>query len=591
MNPEPPSDAEIQRLFDSPGTVPPQTFEIALVLGGTVSSGAYTAGVLDFLVETLDSWTQLRGSGAAVPNHTVTIRFLAGTSGGGVNAAIFTRAMNYGFPPVSQATPAGIAAQNPFYNVWVNNLNLADMLTTTDLDKTGATITSLFNTDPVDAAAEQAVTYSAGPLTGPRSWLGTPLRLFLTLTNLNGMPYRVTFGSMTLPDGSTVNLAQSYVCHADFARFAAVYTGQTLAQAAERPDEFVLGFDNARLPNAMGWDAFGQYALATAAFPIGLKPRTLSRPLTQYQYRLNDEPPPGPPLTPGGPPHYWPLIPDWDAIQTWSGNGLPDTYTFTSVDGGVCDNEPIELARTALAGITGQNPRDGLVANRAVLLIDPFAGASTMAKPLAPDLLSSAGALLSTVLQQIRYDTRDLLLAADETVFSRFMITAQRGLAVGDYALATAGLDAFIGFASPAFRRHDYLLGRKNCQDYLRRLLVLPAANPLFNGWRDAAFAGDYAFKDSDNAVFLPIIPLTGDSRITEVLDPWPVGRFDPETLRPALEARFTRLLSAEFAKGPLTDILTWLAGKITEGSAADYVIGLMKQALQEWKLNAPGVA
>jgi hypothetical protein len=579
MNPEPPSDADIQRLFDSPGDVPKGTFQIALVLGGTVSSGAYTAGVLDFLVEALDSWTQLRDAGAAVPNHIATVRFLTGTSGGGVNAAIFTRAMNYGFPPVSQATPAGIAAQNPFYDIWVNRLDLAAMLTTTDLDKPGSTITSLLNSDPVDAAAQEAVAFEGSPLTAPRSWLGTPLRLFLTLTNLIGMPYRINFGRMTLPDGSTVNLGQSYVAHADFARFAVVYNGQSLAPAAERPDEFVLGFESSQLSNAMEWGDFGQYALGTAAFPIGLKPRTLSRPLAHYQFRLNDEPPPTPPAAPGAPPHYWPLIPDWDAIQTWSGDGLPDTYTFTVVDGGVCDNEPIELARTALAGIT-------------VLLIDPFAGSSAMAAPLPPDVLSSAAALLSTMLQQIRYDTRDLLLAADAEVFSRFMITAQRGSTVGDHALATAGLSAFLGFTSPAFRRHDYLLGRKNCQDYLRRFFVLPAANPLFAGWwKTTDFdVGDYQVTDSAGAVFLPVIPLTGDTRVTETLDPWPAGKFNSETLRPAIEARFTRLLSAEFAKGPLADVITWLIGKVAEGSAADYVIGLINQALKTWNLDAPGV-
>jgi hypothetical protein len=407
------------------------------------------------------------------------------------------------------------------------------------------------------------------------------------------MPYRIDFGSMTLPDGSSIALEQSYVEHADFARFAAVYSGKAFAPASERPDEFVLGFENARFPNAMGWSDFGQYALATAAFPLGLKPRTLSRPLEHYKYRLNDEPPPGPPSAPGAPPHYWPLIPDWDAIQTWSGDGLPDTYTFTAVDGGVCDNEPIELAHTALAGITGSNERDGLLANRAVVLIDPFAGSSTMTKPLPLDVLSSAGALLSTALQQIRYDTRDVMLAANPYVFSRFMISAQRGSAVGDFALATAGLGAFIGFASPAFRRHDYLLGRKNCQDFLRQFFVLPEANPLFDGWRNAANINivEYQVRDPTGAVFLPIIPLTGDTRVKETLDPWPAGKFNPETLRVAIEARFTRLLSAEFAKGPLTDLLTWLAGKVTEQSAADYIIGLMNQALQDWGLNAPGFA
>jgi hypothetical protein len=91
--------------------------------------------------------------------------------------------------------------------------------------------------------------------------------------------------------------------------------------------------------------------------------------------------------------------------------------------------------------------------------------------------------------------------------------------------------------------------------------------------------------------VFLSIIPLTGDTNMTEVLDPWPAGKFNPKTLRQVIEPRFTRLLSKEFAKGPLSDILTWLAGKITERCAAEYVIGLMKQALQDWKLDALGSA
>jgi hypothetical protein len=283
MDLSPPSDAEIQALFDTPGEVPQGTFELALALGGTVSSGAYTAGVMDFLVEALDTWTRLRDAKAAVPDHKTVLRFMAGTSGGGVCTAIFARAMNYAYPPVSQATPASVAASNPFYNIWVNYLNLQDMLTTADLDAAGASLTSLLNSQPLDQAANVAVAFEGTSLAAPRSWLAAPLRIFLTLTNLNGMPYRIDFGSMTLPDGSTTNLEQSYVAHADYARFAVVYQNTTPIFQTARPDEFVLGFDATRLPNAMGWPDFGQYALATAAFPIGLNPRTLSRPQTHYQ--------------------------------------------------------------------------------------------------------------------------------------------------------------------------------------------------------------------------------------------------------------------------------------------------------------------
>ncbi len=92
----PPSPAEIERWFLADPGVPPRTFELALVLGGTVSAGAYTAGALDFLIEALDSWTQLRdANNAAVPRHNVVLRVITGTSGGGVCAAIAGRALAY----------------------------------------------------------------------------------------------------------------------------------------------------------------------------------------------------------------------------------------------------------------------------------------------------------------------------------------------------------------------------------------------------------------------------------------------------------------------------------------------------------------
>jgi len=38
------------------------------------------------------------------------------------------------------------------------------------------------------------------------------------------------------------------------------------------------------------------------------------------------------------------------------------------------NNEPLELARVELAGLTGRNPRDGGRANRATILIGPVPG-------------------------------------------------------------------------------------------------------------------------------------------------------------------------------------------------------------------------
>jgi len=63
-----PSQDEIERLFNTPNLVAPGSFELALVLGGTVSAGAYTAGAIDFLVEALDSFESAKSAKRA-PNR------------------------------------------------------------------------------------------------------------------------------------------------------------------------------------------------------------------------------------------------------------------------------------------------------------------------------------------------------------------------------------------------------------------------------------------------------------------------------------------------------------------------------------------
>jgi hypothetical protein len=579
VNTQPLTDAEIARWFDSPGEVPPNTFEIALVLGGTVAAGAYTAGALDFLIEALDAWTGVRDGPDAqtVPRHKVVIRLITGTSGGGVTAAIAARALAYDFPHVSRGTSTTTAAGNPFYDTWVNRLTLDDMLKTGDLDAPNATAVSLLNGAVIDDAASRATGFTADNLRA-RTWLANPLRLILTLTNLNGIAYRIDFGSVTLPDGSTRDLGESYINHADHARFAVAYPGHAIGDP--RPDEFALGFDDTRLPQAIDWPTFAQFAMATAAFPIGFPPRRLDRPFEHYRYRVVSVPGDG---TPGSE-RTLPLIVDWRAIEDWADGGLPDNYQFLSVDGGATDNEPIELARAALAGISGRNPRNGMEANRGVVLIDPFAGAAQMAKPLTLALPDLAEALVGAMIQQTRYDTRDILLAAYPDIYSRFMITALRDKNVGDPALATAGMGAFLGFACEAFRRHDYLLGRKNCQDFLRTQFVLPEASPIFQGCTAGVPLGQFRYTDATGD-YLPIIPLVGAPRVTEATDPWPKNALNPEDFRSAIEDRFTRLLEDEFASGPLSNVLVWLAAKIGQGKVADAVIDAMQSALKQWGL------
>src|SRR5215471_13727322 len=126
FNRNPLSDKEIDDLFIHNDPPPANTFELALVLGGTVSAGAFTAGAVDFLIEALDAWTSLRDKGdPAAPQHKTILKVITGTSGGGVNAAIAARALAFDYPHVDRSTadtPAGNG--NPFYDVWVKRLTL-----------------------------------------------------------------------------------------------------------------------------------------------------------------------------------------------------------------------------------------------------------------------------------------------------------------------------------------------------------------------------------------------------------------------------------------------------------------------------------
>jgi len=528
------TQGEIDELFIQVEPPAPNTFEFALVLGGTVSAGAYTAGAVDFLIEALDCWTTARDKhDAPAPQHRVLLKLVTGTSGGGVNAVIAARALAYDFPHVVRATPhADRDTGNPFYETWINRLTLNGFLGTSDIDQ--GKLVSLLDGKPIDDGAAYLRDFASGePI--ERSYLGDPFRVILTLTNLRGVPYKTPFGDDTL--------AETFVDHADYARFAVVYPGRSLSKP--RPDEFVIGFDNARLPQAIDWQAFSQFARATSAFPLGFPFRQLSRPTVHYRYRVAVLPP----GSAGEPARVIGRQPDWPELSEGSPD-LPLDYHFLAVDGGATDNEPIELGRTALAGVLGRNPRNPKTANRAVVLIDPFAGRTGLGPTGPTPLPDLVGAIVSTFIEQTRYDSEDLLLAADPNVFSRFMITPKLDGRVGGEAIASDGLGAFLGFACPAFMRHDYLLGRANCQEFLRSTFVLHQGNPIFQGDVWTAEQRQSLGVTIEGERYLPIIPLLGNAAVPETRDPWPVISSIPASTEMLLKSGSRRSPNSRAAVG-----------------------------------------
>jgi predicted acylesterase/phospholipase RssA len=110
-NPPPLNQQELCDYFPALRRQPikPGAFEIGLCLGGTVAAGAYTGGVLDCLIEVLDTWTRAKNAGSSdAPPHEVVISNIAGTSGGAINGAILLRAAGWEFNH-------GADDANPFY--------------------------------------------------------------------------------------------------------------------------------------------------------------------------------------------------------------------------------------------------------------------------------------------------------------------------------------------------------------------------------------------------------------------------------------------------------------------------------------------
>jgi hypothetical protein len=459
-----------------------RTFELGLVMAGAISAGAYTAGVIDFLFEALDAYNEEKQKpGWDGPTHDVQVPIMTGASAGGMTSAIGALQAFHDLAHVWPGQPVPPPEQNRLYSSWVTDISLDRLLETSDLDSPGIQgLKSLLCCNVLDEIVAKAFTMSGSV---DRPWIGRTddpsLRVRLTLTNLRGAPYSFPlFGSDTDETYGMLN-------HGDYFDFAVGKTS-TLSPEAE-PGATPLDVTNLAQEE---WDVYRKTALATGAFPVGLAPRNISRPDTAFY---------GAAQTFG---YEDSLTHEFRTITPDAGFKVAP-YSFISVDGGVIDNAPLELARLYLAGGAVHNARSGDSADKAVLLIAPFPNfAATPAEDDSDLLANVLQRLLAALIDQSRFKPDELQLAANDTCFSRFMISPTRigngSAAAKQFPIACGVLSGFGGFLHESFRRHDYLLGRRNAQAFLRWNFGLPETNDrLFKG---VAINGErWHVRDADN--------------------------------------------------------------------------------------------
>ena len=577
-------------------------FEIGLTMSGAVSAGAYSAGVLDFLVQALDAWETARQNpdlADRIPNHRVSIKVITGASAGAITGALgvvgLAQALTRTQRPTSVRQTVNCVLPC-LYDAWVvkpalvSSTGGADFLQTDDLDKQ-QNVVSLLNCkllDDIRGDALKVVSRNSAPL----PYIAQKLHVYLTLTNLRGIPYEVPF------EGGTFGM----MAHGDRVHYTINDLGgySSPSPFADRDPTRSLSI-NALFGAAPGtdWQQFTYAAVASGGFPVGLEPRLISTVLPEYEdrswpleeWKLDDE-----------------IHPAWPS--PWS-NQTTRKFEFLSVDGGVVNNDPFDYAHfTLMQDPPTPNPRDGEDADRAVIMIDPFPAPPAFLPDGEPDtaIVSVLKALFPAMLNQARFKPSELILAASEAVFSRYLIAPSRTNAANieaPYPIACGLLSGFGGFLSKNFREHDFILGQRNCQKFLMTSFALPVYNKIVQQW-PAAVRTDPAFvAETADAVGPPnpgpphycIIPLLGDAKQPIELPPWPqMSQNDFDTLQDRIKQRLDavakKLIATQGPGGFLDAVLGWVYSQNSQ-KALDFVrftilADLVKRdQIQNWALPA----
>ena len=519
-----------------------QEFQIGFAMAGAISAGAYSAGVLDFFIQALEAWENARLDPIRtddLPNHRVGIKVITGASAGAITGALGAIALAQGVTPKQIHTTSNQTVNcvlPSLYDTWVVKPSMVsptsgnDFLQTGDIERDG--VISLLNSDLLNDIREGAL--KLGPrAAGSLPYISSTLHIYMTVTNLRGVPYHVTFeggnfGMMTHGD-------RIHYCIKDLGSWTAP------SKFADPDNPRMISVHTLFGPNGPSteWQTYTKEAVASGAFPAGLAPRPLAAPLAEYQNR-------------SWPLNEWHLnnnfVPSWPA--PW-GNDKSRNFPFLSVDGGMVNNEPFEYTRFCLMDEPPeQNPRDGEDADRAVIMIDPFPEPPDFLPDGKPDdqLISVVKALIPVMKNQARFKPSELVLAASEAIFSRYLIAPSRTILLGKeepFAIACGLLGGFGGFLSRKFREHDFILGQRNCQRFLATSFALPAYNKIIQRWPAIARANPKFVVPSaaGGPNYYCIIPLIDNAAIEIQVPQWPqIAQADLDILQTRIEQRLDKV-------------------------------------------------
>jgi len=512
-----------------------KTFHIGIAMAGAVSAGAYTAGVMDYLLEALENWQKAKDLDLpGVPRHEVVIDVLSGASAGGMTAIITAASIQKEFPHINQRNYFTLSAfENPLFNSWVNLTEepksdiMSQMLETGDIissqdSNPSDEVRSVFNSLFIEKIAHRVIDGSMKDSGINRPYFAPDLELLTTLTNLRGFNYELEFITAS---GKRYDRMTS---HKDLLHFQHNPSGE-YRNDGKIPYHFYTS-------GGLNKNLLIDGAIATGAFPAGLAPRMITR---DPKY-LND-----------------------NRLLKLSGKtGFlvdPNTeYRAVCVDGGVINNEPYDLTELILRNRRAealhnsgnssapaseyQMEQSAAAFDTSVLMIDPFP-AEDLPDEIYPGLLAlknTSVQLAGAIQQQLMVKSELLERAYNDNDYTRFMIAPVRSKSgvTQPNSIASGSLGGFGGFFSKRFRVHDYMLGRRNCQRFIRQYFCVPesAENPIIS-YGYANLKKDHLTQiRQNNSRFFPIIP---DIRVADNNTAIHKARMEEEFTYPSINLKY----------------------------------------------------
>ncbi|MBK9492559.1 MAG: hypothetical protein IPO07_30040 [Haliscomenobacter sp.] len=501
-----------------------KTFKIGIAMAGAVSAGAYTAGVIDYLLETLEKWDRAKKLNEelgeenpmydrSIPMHDVVIEVIGGASAGGMTAAIAALAMFEGVNPINDYNPE--KQHNKLYDSWVN-LNdhvgvptLEQMLGTEDILLNNE-VQSLLNSDAIDAIADNAGIMTQ--INDLPEYVSPNLQIILTITSLRGVPVAVNFFDNKMreelkqqeeksKDVFSASDAKDQPAHRMYVHKGIAHFMVMRTPGQYQPSHVVSFQPEQEADRKMLLEC----AKATGAFPLGLRARPLNniglpyiKSMIYRMFGLQNQPKME------------------QAIEITADN---DPFDLVAIDGGTINNEPFgEIIEAVEEKCKNEgNPY-------AIIMIDPFpnfAEDKTKKYKQPTSLLDLIPNIFGAIRAQAMVKENDLMRGLSGDVTRRMVFPKKKD---DPYPIACGALDGFGGFFSREFREHDFHLGRYNCQKFLRKHFTIPLDKldnaKVFGDWKnDASDPKHQRFfipNDLGGPGFYPIIPDMGIANMAE---------------------------------------------------------------------------